>query len=328
MFRVPPELAGMRVDVFLSSVLRNTSRTRAKLIAEKNVFSADGKKRQANDRVRAEDVIAVWRVPPDEADPVSPLPVIYEDPHLLVIDKPPLMAVHPTARHHTVTVIKQLELRNPDQFYSLIHRIDRETSGVLLCGKTRDADRAFKRYIEDRSIAASKMPGEEGASQAESQAVKKTYLALTWGVPKDGIIDLPLERDIENPLRVKMRVLPRNLGGLESRTLVTVLERTEKYALVSCELLTGRQHQIRIHLSAVGCPIVGDKLYGPDERMLARAADQELTEDDHARLELPRHALHAHRYRMPHAITGTPLDLVAPLPSDLQSFWDGKRGRG
>ena len=97
MFRVPPEQAGMRVDVFLSSVLRNTSRTRAKLIAENNVFSAEGKKRQANDRVRAEDVIAVWRVPPDEADPVSPLPVIYEDEHLLVVDKPPLMAMMGTS---------------------------------------------------------------------------------------------------------------------------------------------------------------------------------------------------------------------------------------
>lgn len=315
MFRVPPEQAGMRVDVFLSSVLRNTSRTRAKLIAEKNVFTADGKKRQANDRVRAEEVIAVWRIPPDEADPVSPLPVVFEDEHLLVVDKPPLMAVHPTARHHSVTVIKQLEARNPDQFYSLIHRIDRETSGILLCGKTREADRAFKRYIEDRSIAAARSSG----AAPEAQLVQKTYLAITWGVPDEGVIDLPLERDADNPLRVKMKV---QRGGLESRTLVKVLGRAEGYALVACELLTGRQHQIRIHLSAVGCPIVGDKLYGPDERLLARAADRELTDEDHARLELPRHALHAHRYRLPHAITGAPLDLVAPLPPDLAEFWD------
>jgi 23S rRNA pseudouridine1911/1915/1917 synthase len=318
MFRVPPEQAGMRVDVFLAFVLRNTSRTRAKLIAEKNVYTAEGKKRQANDRVRAEDIIAVWRVPPDEADPVSPLPVVYEDEHLLVVDKPPLMAVHPTARHHSVTVIKQLEARNPDQFYSLIHRLDRETSGILLCGKTRDADRAFKRYIEDRSIAAARGPAEGH----EPRLVQKTYLAITWGVPAEGVIDLPLERDADNPLRVKMKV---HRGGLESRTRVTVLERIQGYALVSCELLTGRQHQIRIHLSAVGCPIVGDKLYGPDERILARAADRELTEEDQARLELPRHALHAHRYRLPHAVTGQDLDLVAPLPADLADFWRARK---
>jgi 23S rRNA pseudouridine1911/1915/1917 synthase len=269
--------------------------------------------------VRAEDIIAVWRVPPDEADPVSPLPVIYEDDHLLVVDKPPLMAVHPTARHHSVTVIKQLEARNPDQFYSLIHRLDRETSGILLCGKTRDADRAFKRYIEDRSIAAARGPAEGH----EPKLVQKTYLAITWGVPAEGVIDLPLERDADNPLRVKMKV---HRGGLESRTLITVLERLEGYALVSCELLTGRQHQIRIHLSAVGCPIVGDKLYGPDERILARAADRELTEEDQARLELPRHALHAHRYRLPHAVTGADLDLVAPLPADLADFWQARKG--
>jgi 23S rRNA pseudouridine1911/1915/1917 synthase len=321
MFRVPPEQAGMRVDVFLSSVLRNTSRTRAKLIAEKNVYSAEGKKRQANDRVRAEEVIAIWRVPPAESDPVVPLPVVFEDEHLLVIDKPPMMAVHPTARHHTVTVIKQLEARNPEQFYSLIHRIDRETSGILLCGKTRDADRAFKRYIEDRSIAAAKAAP---VADAPAARVQKTYLAITWGVPADGIIDLPLDRDLENSLRVKMRVAR---GGLESRTRVNVLERTDGYALVSCELLTGRQHQIRIHLSAIGCPIVGDKLYGPDERILARAADRELTENDISRLELPRHALHAHRYRLPHAVTGADLDLVAPLPPDLRDFWDAKTRR-
>ena len=101
-----------------------------------------------------------------------------------------------------------------------------------------------------------------------------------------------------------------------------------RYALVRCELLTGRQHQIRVHLAAVGCPVVGDKLYGPDERLLARAADRELTADDHVRLELPRHALHAHRYRLPHAVTGEPLELVSPMPADLVAFWDSRSDAG
>jgi 23S rRNA pseudouridine1911/1915/1917 synthase len=118
-----------------------------------------------------------------------------------------------------------------------------------------------------------------------------------------------------------MRVIP---GGLESRTDVTVLDVRGKYALVSCELLTGRQHQIRVHLACLGCPVVGDKLYGPDERILARAADRELTDEDRERLELSRHALHAHRYRMPHAVTGEDLDLVSPLPPDLQAFWESR----
>src|SRR5689334_10047002 len=258
--RVPPESAGMRIDVFLSSQLRNTSRTRAKLIAEKSVYSLDGKKRRANDRVIADERLAVWRIPPDESDRAVDLPTLYEDEHLLVIDKPPMLAVHPTARHHRATVIKILQQHRPDEFFSLIHRIDRETSGILLVGRSPQADRAFKRFIEDRSIAAA-----NAAAPTPSETIRKTYLAITWGVPQSGVIDLPIERDPDNPLRVKMRLAPR--GGLESRTRIEVIGKTEGYALVSCELLTGRQHQIRVHLAATGYPVVGDKLYGPDERM-------------------------------------------------------------
>jgi 23S rRNA pseudouridine1911/1915/1917 synthase len=316
-FRVPPEAAGTRVDVFLSMQLRNTSRTRAKLIADRSVYTMDGRKLRPSDRVRGEDHLAVWRLPPDEADEPADLPAIYRDEHLLVLDKPPMLAVHPTARHHSATVIKLLESRQPGQFFSLIHRLDRETSGILLCGLSRSADRAFKRVIEDRSIAAARGP----AAGASLPAIRKTYLAITWGVPPAGVVDLPLERDPTNPLRVKMRV---QRGGLESRTDVSVLAVKGTYALVRCELLTGRQHQIRVHLAGVGCPVVGDKLYGPDERLLARAADRELTDEDRVRLELPRHALHAHRYRMAHAMTGEELDLVSPLPPDLEQFWQSR----
>lgn len=312
----------MRIDVFLSCQLRNTSRTRAKLIAEKSVYTLDGRKRRANDRVAADEQLAVWRVPPDEADRAVELPTLYEDEHLLVLDKPPMLAVHPTARHHSATVIKLLQKQRPDEFFSLIHRLDRETSGILMVGRSPAADRAFKRFIEDRSIAAASTDPRRRTTA--EPAVKKTYLAITWGAPPSGVIDLPIERDPENPLRVKMRVAPR--GGLESRTDVRVVAEAKGYALVACELLTGRQHQIRIHLAAVGCPVVGDKLYGPDERMLARAADGELTDDDRARLELSRHALHAHRYRLPHAITGAELDLSSPLASDLRAFWESKAG--
>jgi 23S rRNA pseudouridine1911/1915/1917 synthase len=164
-----------------------------------------------------------------------------------------------------------------------------------------------------------------GASTTRTSAVlHKTYQAITWGIPEEGVIDLPLAPDTGNSLRVKMKVVAR--GGLESRTRLRVLGRTDGYALVSCELLTGRQHQIRVHLAAVGCPVVGDKLYGPDERLLARAADGELTPEDLVRLELPRHALHAHRYSLPHAVTGDVLDLVAPLPADLAEFWRARGG--
>lgn len=332
-FRVPPESQRMRLDVFMRHQLRNTSRTRARRIIETCAYSPDGRQLRANDRVRAEDRVVLWR-PPFEAptDQGPPLGIVYEDDHLLVIDKPPLMAVHPTARYHQNTVIKRLEAQRPDEFFSLIHRLDRETSGILLVAKTPDADRAFKRVLEDRSVAVSteNMAPEaitKGMAAAARRGrelqgqVEKSYLAITWGIPEPGLIEVPLEIDPDNPLRVKVRVAAPG-RGMEARTLIHVRAIRGPYALVECELHTGRQHQIRVHLAHRGCPVVGDKLYGPDERMLARAADGELTELDLTRLELPRQALHAHRYRLPHPLTGEVLDLVAPLPEDLRVFWE------
>ncbi|MBK7581838.1 MAG: RluA family pseudouridine synthase [Myxococcales bacterium] len=312
--RVPAEAEGMRLDVFMAGQLRNTSRTRARSIVDNTAYSPAGKKLKHNDRVRAEDRVVLWRLPFEELDEPAPLPVVYEDEHLLVIDKPPLMAVHPTARHHHGTVMKQLEKTRPGEFFSLIHRIDRETSGLLLVAKTRASDRAFKKQLEDRSVAVSK-----GRAELD---VEKDYLAITWGVPEAGFVELPLEPDTDNPLRVKMRVARQ--GGLEARTEVMLLDSVAGYALSRCRLHTGRQHQIRVHLAVTGTPIVGDKLYGPDERMLARAADGELTEADLRALELPRHALHAHRYRLTHAITGAQLELESPLAADLAAFWQSR----
>ena len=295
----------MRVDVFVQSQLRNTSRTRARAIIERCAFSPEGRPLRASDRVRGEDRVVLWRPPWDEDHLDVELPVLHEDEHLLVVDKPPLLAVHPSARYFKSTVIKRLEAQHPGQFLTLLHRLDRETSGVLMVAKTREADTEFKRVIENR------------------RGVRKTYLAITWGIPDDGVLDFPLERDDSNPLRVKMRVAPS--GGLEARTDVTRLDATERYALVEAALLTGRQHQIRIHLATAGCPVVGDKLYGPDERMLARAADGELSPEDLERLELPRHALHAHRYELRHAINGQELCFESPLPDDLTLFWENAR---
>ncbi|MEB2314436.1 MAG: RluA family pseudouridine synthase [Polyangiaceae bacterium] len=311
-FRVAPEQAGMRLDVFLASQLRSTSRTRARLIVENSAFSPDGRRLRASERLRAEERVVLWRPPLDEDDTDEPLDTLYEDEHLLVIDKPPLVTVHPTARYHRSTVLERLKAARPGAFLSLIHRIDRETSGLLLLAKTPDADRAFKRLLEERTVAVA-------GRDAQPFHMEKVYLAVTWGVPPAGLIELPLEPEADNPLRVKMRVAPE--GGLSARTRVTLRDTRSGYALVACELETGRQHQIRVHLAALGCPVVGDKLYGPDERMLARAADGELTSEDRARLELPRHALHAHRYALPHALTGVRLELESPLPPDLAAFW-------
>lgn len=303
--RVPPESAGMRVDVFVQSQLRNTSRTRARLIVESGAFSREGRRLRASDRVRAEDRVVLWRTPFDEQDEPRAIDVVYEDEHLMVVDKPAPMAVHPSARYYNSTLIKLLEASRPGQFLSLVHRIDRETSGLLIVAKSPEADRRTKRLLEDRA------------------EFDKTYLAITWGVPPSGLIDAPLELDPDNSLRVKMRIA-RSGDGVEARTGLVVRNTRPGYALVECALYTGRQHQIRLHLASIGAPIVGDKLYGPDERLLARAADGLLSDEDRELLELPRHALHAHRYRFEHAMTGATLEVESGLPADLAAFWNDR----
>jgi 23S rRNA pseudouridine1911/1915/1917 synthase len=308
-YRVPAECAGMRLDVFMRTQLRNTSRTRARAIIEQSAHAADGRALRANDRVKTDERIALWREPFEEVEDI-PLPVVYEDQHLMAIDKPPLVTVHPTARYHRNTVIERLRKARPGEFLALIHRIDRETSGVLMLAKHIESERAFKRLLEERSLGG-------------GDAVKKTYVAVTHGIPEVALCELPVELDTENSLRVKMRIAAPG-AGLEARTGIDVLETRAGYALCRLALHTGRQHQIRLHLAALGCPVVGDKLYGPDERMLARAADGELTDEDLLLLEHPRQLLHAERYDFTHPMTGEPLSLVAPLPGDLRQFWEAR----
>jgi 23S rRNA pseudouridine1911/1915/1917 synthase len=313
-FRVPPETAGQRLDVFVHSQLHRTSRTRAQAIVRASAYGADGRRLKPNDRVQAEQRILLWRAPWDDAQAAVDIPVLFEDEYLLAVHKPPMLAVHPTARYHKNTLIKLLQSARPEcAFMSLGHRLDRETSGIILVSKTRTCDRALKKLFERR------------------EHVEKTYVAFTWGVPRsgDGALRFRYERrvelDRESASGVKMRVC-NPPAGLEATTVIDVREVREAssgqvYSLVSCGLETGRQHQIRLHLADLGAPVVGDKLYGPDERAFGRAADGRLSELDLARLEMPRHALHAARLVLPHPMTGEPLDLHAALPSDMADFW-------
>jgi 23S rRNA pseudouridine1911/1915/1917 synthase len=327
MFRVPPEVAGQRLDVFLQSQLKRTSRTRTQYIVSVSAYDVRGKRLRSNHRVQTEEHVLLWRAPWDEEQVPTDVPVLYEDEHILVVDKPALLPVHPTARYHKNTLINVLKAERPGQFLSLGHRIDRETSGVLLVAKSTASDRALKKVIEGREI-------------------EKTYVAITWGAPDpdrakeiagtvtpataDGPGAFRFERSLEldptSSYRVKMR-LGLSDDAVPAATRFRVEDTRGRpgerpYSRVRCELETGRQHQIRVHLASLGAPIVGDKLYGPDETCFARGADGELTEDDLVRLELPRHALHAARVALPHPMTREPLEVSAPLPQDLIAFWD------
>ncbi len=320
--RVPPESAGMRLDRFVQSQLRRTSRTRTQLIIRLSAFSPEGKRLRSSDRVRSEQHVMLWRAPWDEDACDEVLAVLFEDPHYLAVDKPPMIPVHPTARYFRSTVVKILEVARPDDRLFLSHRLDRETSGVLLLARTSEADRAIKRVfagIDPRTTKATNL-----------RMIEKVYLAIARGWTERDLfrVEHPLEEDPQSSLRVKMRVAVAGTG-LSAATAFEVVERRERrqtgerYTLLRCSLETGRQHQIRVHLASEGHPIVGDKLYGFDDALFARGADGELTEDDVATLELPRHALHAHLLSLEHPVEdGATMRIVSPLPLDLTAFWD------
>jgi 23S rRNA pseudouridine1911/1915/1917 synthase len=312
--RVPPEMAGMRLDRFVQSQLRATSRTRSQLIIDNCAFSDGGERLKKNHRLVADERVVLWRPPWDELAPDDvELEVVFEDDALLAVNKPPGIPVHPTARFHKSTVTAILAQDRPRDHLSLVHRLDRETSGVLLLARTRAADRAVKLQFEQR------------------RDVIKRYEALVWGAPpwERHTCTLPLEPDADSPYRVKMRVAVEG-SGLPSATTFEVVDRRattdgRAYAHVRCTLHTGRQHQIRVHLASLGLAVVGDKLYGPDASLFARGADGELTDADREVLELDRHALHASSLEIDHPNSGERLRIEAPLYADIVRFWSALR---
>ena len=227
----------------------------------------------------------------------------------MVVDKPAGMVVHPAAGHAGGTLVNALLHHVTDlsgiggeKRPGIVHRLDRGTSGLIVVAKHDAAHEELSRQFRDREV-------------------EKKYVALVWGVVQAGKrIDEPIGRDPIN--RKKMSARARR-----SREAVTRIVSAEHFGraltLAEVAIHTGRTHQIRVHLTSLGAPIVGDKLYGPDETCFARGADGELTENDAELLELPRHALHAARLSLAHPITGERLAIEAPLPEDLRAFWDG-----
>ncbi len=315
----------MRLDRFVQSQLKRTSRTRAQEIIARGAYSPEAKALRGSDRVKPEQCILLWRAPWDEQAPTTELPILFEDPHLLAVNKPPGVPVHPTARHHKSTVVKMLESARNGERLMLAHRLDRETSGVLLLSRTSEADRHVKAQF-------ARSAGVSSAGGRDRDPIMKRYVAITWGAPESDVfrVDLPLELDPDSRYKVKMRVA-RPDEGLRAATSFEVVGRrihptTERrYAMIRCSLETGRQHQIRLHLTALGFPLVGDKLYGPDDELFGRGADGLLTDEDRIALELDRHALHAELLELDHPDHGGRVRIEAPLAPDLAAFWGALR---
>lgn len=303
-FEVPYEHAGLRLDRFIQLRIPRLSRTRAQRIIRACAFRADGTRRRPAELVRAHEVVLLVRERFEEPEVPLDFEVLLDDGAVLAVDKPPGLPMHPSATYHKHTLTYQLRERFTDasgRAPQIAHRLDRETSGIVLCGKTRDAERALKMCFE-------------------SHRVQKTYLAIVRGeLEQDSRhIDLAM-RPVTQGLHVMMELRE---DGLPAQTDLQVLARARGHSLVELFPRTGRQHQLRVHLSAIGHPIVGDKLYGPErEQPFLEYIETGMTAELEARLGHTRHALHAHRVRLPHPVEPRELQVVSPLPPDLSALW-------
>jgi len=306
---VPDDSDGTRLDVFLTSVLPHHSRSQIqRLIKEGHVLVA-GRGAKANQPVKTGQPVAI-----DVPAPVDPvpqpealaLPIVYQDAELIVVDKPAGMVVHPAAGHDRGTLVNAL-LHHVDDLSGIggekrpgiVHRLDRGTSGLMVVAKN---DRAH----------------EELSRQFREREVEKEYIALTWGEVMAGRrIDAPIGRDPAN--RKKMSSEPARIR--RSREAVTRIVRAEHFGrvltLAHVAIHTGRTHQIRVHLSAIGHPIVGDPLYGGVHRRVPG--------DIRAVTHLDRPFLHAARLAFTHPVDKRRMEFESDLPDDLQRVLDDVR---
>jgi 23S rRNA pseudouridine1911/1915/1917 synthase len=311
-FKVGQPSSGTRLDVYLASVCSDLSRSRIRKLIEEGAARVAGSPARPSRPVRAGEEVAI-EVPEPRAVAIEaeeiPLAVLYEDEHLLAIDKPPGIVVHPSPGHGSGTLVNALlhhvrdlsgvggELRP-----GIVHRLDRDTSGVLLVAKSDLAHASLSRQLKKR-------------------AMRKEYLALAAGIPKvrKGEVALPIGRDPRD--RKKMKAFRPTAeppaSAREARTLYEI-ER-EWFALgltlLRCRLVTGRTHQIRVHLAAAGLPVVGDPVYGRPR--YDRVKDATLKKKLQ---EFPRQALHAERVAFRHPATNEPMEIVSSIPLDMKQL--------
>jgi 23S rRNA pseudouridine1911/1915/1917 synthase len=287
---------GERLDKLLVSFAGEFSRSHLQGLIERGHVRVDGAPvTTASRRLRAGQAVAVELVPTDESRAFRPepmvLPVVFEDEHLLVLDKPAGLVVHPAPGHWSGTLVNGLLAHHAGAATlpraGIVHRLDKDTSGLMVVAKTLIAMTALTRAIAARDV-------------------HREYQALAHGcvAPATFSIEAPIARDPVS--RVRMAVVA---GGKPARTDVTVQRARDDFSALQCRLHTGRTHQIRVHLASRGHPLVADVLYG------GRLA-----------LGLERQALHAARLAFRHPVGGSMLDLEAPLPADLESAWRSVQG--
>ena len=292
---VPPELHGQRLDRRLVAGVPEFSRSYLQQLLEDGAVSRMGlKQAKSSQKVKAGEVwtIELRATPQSQAfkpEKIS-IHVVYEDPHLRVIDKPAGLVVHPAPGNWSGTLMNGLLGLDPQLTElpraGIVHRLDKDTSGLLVVARTRLAMDALVNKIAARDI-------------------HRQYVAMSdraWTSSKQKTVDLPIGRDPANRLRMAVVDLTRHSGKI-AKTHFHVLSQNEQGSLVRCILETGRTHQIRVHMASLKLPLVGDTLYGGSIHAL-----------------MPRQALHAERLSFDHPMTGQAMDFLSPLPADFESL--------
>lgn len=321
------EDVNIRLDAFLTKHLKWRSRSSIQRLIKEGWTQVDASRphkprgtgetveeRRPGRRLR-DGARVVVVIPPDSRLPVpentsDEIEILYEDDDAIAVNKPAMLPVHPSGRHHSDTLIQRVHARYQESHLErglaprLCHRLDRETSGIVLVAKNPDAHRKLAGQFEDRQV-------------------EKEYLAIVDGIPEQasGQIRLPIGPAHISDVRLKMTVA---VDGQACRTDWQLVEEHGDCSLLRCQIHTGRQHQIRVHLSAIGHPIVGDKLYGIDEMYFCKQAEGTLTAEDLQHLLLPRHALHSHRLVFRSTVTDRPVEVICPLAPDLMEYLSGR----
>lgn len=306
-FTVAESDSQTRLDVYLADALAPLSRSQVKTLIEKGLVLVDGSTTKAGLKLRGGDRVEV-RIPPPppvgvEAEAI-PLDILYEDSDIIVINKPPGLAVHPGAGRRTGTLVSALLHHTRDlstvggpERPGIVHRLDKDTTGSLVIARNDDAHRAL-------------------AAQFKAHTTTRRYRALVWGSPAEdeGVIDLSLGRSRTDRKKISTRTRSKK------RRAVTRFHVVRRYGLLSLVDLfpeTGRTHQLRVHLAAVGHPIAGDPVYCKRKvpPALAKGAADELK-------KIKRQLLHAATLGFTHPATGETVEFTAPVPEDMQRVID------
>jgi 23S rRNA pseudouridine1911/1915/1917 synthase len=297
---VPDELAGQRLDRAAAEIWSDYSRSRIQQWIESGELTLDGARAVPRQRLKGGEEIAITatlEVVAEAAPEPIPIEIVYEDESLIVIDKPAGLVVHPGAGNPGGTLLNALLHHDPSLALvpraGLVHRLDKDTSGLLVVARDITVQQKLAAMLERRQI------------KRGYQAVCQTV--LTGG----GVIDAPIDR---NP-RDRTRMMVRS-GGREARTHYRLIERFRAHSFVELELETGRTHQIRVHMAHIRAPLVGDPVYGGRPRLPRRPTEAL----KHAIQTFPRQALHAISLRLPHPRSDDPLELDSRLPDDIEQL--------